>query len=416
MKILPFKFLAPGLIILAGISIFIVLVMNRPSAQPAVIQHRVWQVNTLTARLATLAPELTLYGQVENPALVKAAAANKGRVLSVLVREGDPVSQGQLLLKLDPRDFEPLVQQAAAKVSELDAMLRSQELQHQSNQQTYKHEQTLLALSKSAVDRAKSLSRKKLGSVAALEEAQQAYQRQQLEVTERQLKLSDYSAIKQQLQARLTAAQADLELARLKLERSQIISPFDGFVEKVQVASGDQVNENQLLISFYPIDQLEVRAKIPAVLQHEFQQSLKQQQKLTATTLFAGTRLALQFDRVSGVADARGIDGLFTFIQGGKLIRLGSTLSLLLKRPEQTGVVAIPYSALYDNDRIYIAVDGKLQALSVKRLGELINTDGNPALLISSPQLHNGDQIVTTNLPNAMNGLRVTNKRITPHR
>lgn len=407
MKKINFRQLLPFFIIAAGIVVFVILKLTKPSAQPVIVKERIWQVKTLSVTLQTLKPSITLYGQIETPALVKAAAPDKSRVISIAVNEGDPIQQGQLLLSLDPRDFQPLVAQATAKVAELEAMIISEQLHYQSNRQAYTHEKSLLKLSQSAVKRAEMLKNKKLGSVAALEEAEQSLRRQQLSSTEKKLLLDDHSAIQQQLEARLQYAQAELQMAQLNLERSQIIAPFDGFIESLQVATGDQANENQLLLSFYPLDQMEVRAKIPTAFQHELLQALSNKQRLSATANFAGTRLKLEFDRVAGMADTRGIDGLFRITEGTQLVRLGSTLTLSLQRPALPNSVAIPFSALYDNDRVYKLVDGQLQAIQVRRLGEYVGTDDKVSLLISSTDLHNGDQLVVTHLPNAINGLRV---------
>ena len=224
--------------------------------------------------------------------------------------------------------------------------------------------------------------------------------------------LDDHRARLQQLNARLNYAEAELELAELELERSQIIAPFDGLVEKLLVAAGDQVKESQVLVTFYPLDKLEVRAKIPATFRHELQRSIIQGQQLYASAVLAGIPVTLELDRVAGSADARGIDALFTIIQGNNLVRLGSTLSLSLKRPAQQDAIALPFSAIYDNDRIYKLVDGRLAGVKVTHLGDYVDDNNNVKVLISSPQIQAGDLIVITHLPNAINGLRVVEKNL----
>lgn len=404
---MTYKVLAPVIIITAGVLIFIVLKATRPVSKPVSIKERVWQVKTIPAKLEQLAPSLTLYGQIETPALVNAAAPKKSRVVSVSVKEGDAIHKGELLLSLDPRDYHPRVAQAEAKVTELNALITSEKLRYESDRKAYRHEQSLLNLELAAVKRAEMLRNKKLGSTAAHELAQEELERQRLAVTSRKLMLDDHQARLQQLEARLTHAEAELELARLDLERSSIIAPFDGFVEKVQVASGDQVMENQVLVTFYPMEQLEVRAKIPAVFRNEIQSSLIKGNTLTANAVIAGMPVVLELDRVSGSADARGIDALFKITQGNNLVRLGSTLSLNLQRTPIKGVISIPFSALYDNDRIFKLKNGRLEGVRVERLGEHVDNEGEIKLLISSPKIKPDDAILITHLPNAITGLRV---------
>ncbi len=401
------KYLLPGGIIFIGVLIFFILMFTRPTTQTVTVKERIWQVKTIPARLEKLAPELTLYGQVETPALVKAAAPSKSRVMSIAVREGDPISKDQLLVSLDPRDYQPKVSQAEARVAELNALIKSERLRHKANVQAFQHEKKLLVLEKSAVKRAQMMKNKKMGSTAALELAQEELERQQLAYTIRKLDLNDHQARIQQLEARLAFAQAELELAQLDMERSQIHAPFDGFVESLQVAEGDHVKANQVLLSYYPSAQLEVRAKIPAAFGHELQQVMLQGESLSAIANIADQSILMKLDRFAGAADATGIAALFSISQGNDLVRLGSTLSLSLQRPIKEQVIAIPFAALYDNNRIYILQNDRLVGIKVELLGEYADKNGQFHQLISSSKIKPDDRIVTTHLPNAITGLRV---------
>jgi HlyD family secretion protein len=57
-------------------------------AQPQV-EERVWRVEVEPIRAARLAPELELYGRVETPDLLRAAASAAAWVTEVAVRDGD---------------------------------------------------------------------------------------------------------------------------------------------------------------------------------------------------------------------------------------------------------------------------------------------------------------------------------------
>ena len=404
-KVKP-QYLIPVLIIVAGILVFIILKITRPTPPPVTIKERVWQVKTIPAQFEQLAPTLTLYGQIETSALVKAAAPRQSRVQSIAVLEGDSISKGQLLLSLDPRDYQPKVIQAEARVSELNALIESELLRHKADQQAYQHEKKLVTLEQSAVKRAQMLKNKSMGSTAALELAQEELERQQLSHTNRKLVLNDHKARLQQLEARLAFASADLEMAQLDLERSQIIAPFNGVVESLLVATGDQVKESQVLMTFYPVEQLEVRAKIPAAFRHELQKALSQGKELTATVGIAGKFVPLKLDRLAGSADATGIDALFSFSDGHDLIRLGSMLSLSLHRPVTKQAIAVPFTAIYDNDRIYLLKNNRLVGVKVNPLGRYADRSGQFSQLISSPRIQGDDRIVITHLPNAITGLR----------
>jgi hypothetical protein len=69
--------------------------------------------------------------------------------------------------------------------------------------------------------------------------------------------------------------------------------------------------------------------------------------------------------------------------------------------------VPLPFEALYGLKRVYRLDGGRLVTVDVERVGELRLPDGSVQVLVRSPDLHPGDQVVTTQLPNAVNGLRV---------
>ncbi len=399
------KLAAAAAILGAGIALFIILKLSGPVQEPVESRERVWRVDTLIAQPAQLSPTLTLYGRVETPELLRAAAPADGRIAAVEVREGQSIEPGQLLLTMDPRDFEPRVQQAQADVDDLQAQLQRERLQHAANQAALAHERELLELAERALKRARDLRERKLGSDAAVDEARQDLRRQSLAVTTRQLEVDEHGARLRQYEARLERARAALTQAQLDRERSTISATFSGFVARVEVTAGDQVKRADTLLTLYPSDALEVRAKLPTPYQQELLETLQAGRTLRATARAGDTEIVLHLDRVSGEADPSGIDGLFRIQRGAEVLRLGSMMTLQLQRDPQSGVVAVPYTALYGNDRMYKLVDGRLQGITVTALGDYGGAGESPMLLVKSAQLQAGDQLVTTHLPNAVTGL-----------
>jgi multidrug efflux pump subunit AcrA (membrane-fusion protein) len=263
------KVLLPIALLLVGIGGFAALKATRPAQTPVKPQERVWKVETLTARLQSLSPTLTLTGQVESPAQTNAAAPGLGRVLRVLAREGQAISRGQVLIELDARDFAPKVDQARAQVQELDASIKSEELRHLSDLDQLAQERKLLDFAAADVARFEQLQQQNFYSQAAVDQSRSSLAQRQITLRSRELAVADHQARLAQLRARLSQATANLEQAELALTRSRVLAPFNGYVAKVAVAAGDQVNTGQTLLTLYPGDGLEVRAKIPAPNQDE---------------------------------------------------------------------------------------------------------------------------------------------------
>ncbi|MEZ5673563.1 MAG: biotin/lipoyl-binding protein [Thiotrichaceae bacterium] len=407
------KIVLPIIILAVSIAVVMYLVKTRPEKKPIDTKERAWVVATQTVTPVDLSPSLSLYGRVESPRTSTLrsptfSATGSGEVVELAVLEGQTVKAKQVLLRLDDRDSKLNLQQREADIADIQAQLDSESVQHQNDIASVGHEETLLRLVQKSVDRATELEKRKLGSVSAADETQQAIERQYLSLNTRRTQIKLYDAKIQQLQAKLQRAMALRDAAKLELERTQIHAPFAGTVAKVEVAIGDRVRGGDALLTLYDNSALEVRSQIPLRYQGVILDSLANKQFLTATTLIDEHAVRLRLTRIAGQInkDSGGIDGLFTVEQGAAWLRLGQLLNLTLNLPETIGIVALPFEAVYGTNRIYKLQDNRMQGVVVERVGEKIEA-GQSRILVRSSELKQGDQVITTQLPNAMDGLKV---------
>ncbi len=399
------KVLIPIILLALGIGGFAALKATKPVPPPVQPQERVWKVATVVVAPDSLSPTLTLTGQVESPAQTNAAAPGLGRIAAVQVREGQAVSRGQVLVEMDSRDFAPRVEQARGSVQELEAAIQGEMLRHGSDLDQLAQERKLLEFAAADVARFEQLQKENFYSQAAVDQSRASLAQRQITVRTRELAVADHQARLAQLQARLTQARANLEQAELALARSRVLAPFHGYVAKVAVAAGDQVNTGQTLLTLYPADGLEVRAKIPAPNQDEILARLAKGGSLTARADLGGKPQVFRLARVAGAADARGLDGFFRLEGRNSSLRVGSLVTLHLERPPVPDAIPVPYGALYGGDSVYRLKEGRLERVRITALGE--RPGDPPALLVQSPELKAGDRLLATHLPNAVGGLRV---------
>ena len=78
-----------------------------------------------------------------------------------------------------------------------------------------------------------------------------------------------------------------------------------------------------------------------------------------------------------------------------------------MELPTEQQVAAIPALSLYGQNRVYRIVDDRLQAVIIKRLGEIEGKDGESLTLVRAAELKDDDLLITTQLPNAVTGLLV---------
>ncbi len=399
----------PLVIILVAIAGFIGLKQSKPEKVVIDKPEKIWRVNTVAVNIQQISPEITLYGRVETPRNAVLKSALVADVLSTDVLEGSEVQAGQLLMTLDDTDMQLLVAQRQADLAEIEALMESENQRFKRDKSLLEQQKELLQLADNVVTRSKKLEQSRLASQATLDDAQANKQRQLVTLKGLNFDIAEHPARFAQLKARSQRAQALLKQAEVDLERTKITAPFSGRISQLSVSIGDRVRAGDTLISLYDLDNLEVRAQIPGRYINQVLSMMNQQQVLEAKADLDQQQLMFKLERLSGEVkvDSGGIDGLFSISGNQYAISLGTFIELKLKLSQQNDVVALPFNALYGLDHVYRLKDGYLQSVNIERIGESTNDSGQKQLLLRSQDLQQGDQIVSTQLPNAITGLRV---------
>jgi RND family efflux transporter MFP subunit len=399
----------PLVIVLVAIATFMGLKQSKPEKVVIDQPETIWRVNTVPVNIQQISPEITLYGRVETPRNSTLKSALVADVLSIEVLEGAEVTAGQLLLTLDDTDMQLSVLQRQADLAEIEALMAAENQRFKRDQSLLEQQTSLLQLADNAVTRSKKLEQSRLASQATLDDAQATKQRQLVTLKGLNFDIAEHPARQAQLQAQFKRAQALLKQAEVDLERTKITAPFSGRISQLSVSIGDRVRAGDTLISLYDLDNLEVRAQIPGRYIDQVNEMMNHSEVLEAKASLNNNSLAFKLERLSGEVkvDSGGIDGLFSISGNQYAIALGTFIELKLKLAQQNDIVALPFNALYGLDHVYRLKDGYLQSVSIERVGESTNEQGQKQLLLRSQDLQQGDQIVSTQLPNAITGLRV---------
>jgi len=401
------KIILPLAVIAIAVGVFLYLVASKPERQKPVLKEKVWQVAVISATKQNLSPSLGLYGRVESPELLQAAAPGAGIVSEVLVRSGTRVSPGELLVKIDSRDFESELVQAESDLRDIENQISELNIRHQSDKNALKTERQLLQLAEDEVERLLKLKKQNLSADTILNVARTALGRQQLSVYSREYEVESYPVQLNKLQAKLNHNQAKLEEAQLMIERSEVFAPFEAVVSATPVSVGDRVATGDILVALYPVNSLEIRAHIPTRYIARIQQSMSNGMAQLASIVLPGTNLQLELVRLAGEAEPSGVDAYFQAGQSSTRLRLGALLPLSFSLPVENDVIAVPYQAIYGNSRLYLLQDNRLHGVDVESIGQFSDADGTALLLVKSAQINTDDKIVVTHLPNAVSGLKV---------
>lgn len=217
--------------------------------------------------------------QTTNDAYVRAdltrlSSRVAGEVLTVAVDDFQRVKAGDLLVQIDPADYQAQVAQAEASVgaaqAALDNLNNQVELQYATIAQAEAQQVSAAALEVEArqeQERQQSLSQTEAGTRQKFEQATAAYAKAQADVrasraviAAQRHQLEVLSGTKKQRAADVLGAQAALAAARLKLGYTRIVAPFDGVVGERQVQPGDYVNIGSNLINVVPLPNVYVIA------------------------------------------------------------------------------------------------------------------------------------------------------------
>lgn len=398
--------LIPLFIIIAGIAIFQLLKLTRPEPEPAGQTERSWPVQVMEVEFGAWQPALPVYGEVVAPDLMTVTAPVSGRIAERPVSEGSRVARGDLLVALDPADVQPALQQAEAEVADLRAQIRSEQIRVETDRKALAREQAIRENAHRQLERTRSLQGSNLASQRDLDTARDAMEQAELAVTLREQNLAEHPARLDSLEARLQRAEAALAAARRDAERASATAVFDGVVARVEVAVGDRVTANSPLLSLYQPRALEVRARIPARFAQALETALEDDQPVQATS--EDQRFRLTLTGFAGESDPRGPLGLFRLREDQAGLRPGDMVPLVVLRPAVDSVVAVPYSALYGSDSLYVMTEeGRMHQVPVEQVGEVLREGGYYDALVRSERLQQGDLIITTHLPNAIEGLKV---------
>ena len=231
------------------------------------LRNTVVPVRTEQVTRQNIASVISTNGKVEPVKNFAAYAPAPAVVKRILVREGDHVKQGQLLLELDDAD-------ARAQAAKALAQLRAAEADLQAAQTGGTHEQVLTTqsdLEKAQAERSDAqrnfdaVQRLQQNGAAAPAEVEAARNRltkanADVQLLQSRLKNPFSSPEMEKVQANLTQARAAYTAAQQLLRNLNVRAPFAGIVYTLPVRASAYVNGGEVLVQVANLKDIQVRA------------------------------------------------------------------------------------------------------------------------------------------------------------
>ena len=249
-------------VILLLIAIAVVALSAFLSSRRTVVPIRVTE-----AQRATIASFISTNGKIEPAANFEAHAPGPTTVKRLLVKEGDSVKRGQLLVQLDDSEARADAARTLAQLRAAEADLNA--IHSGGTREEVITTQSELNRARSDVDASqrnlealKQLQQSGAASPAEIRDAELRLQTTQSQLTLLQQKTTKrYSSPEvERVEAQVQQAQAAYSAAQDALSKSNIVSPVDGTVYSVPVKQGNFVNAGDLLIQVADLSKVVVRA------------------------------------------------------------------------------------------------------------------------------------------------------------
>ena len=405
------KIILPLLVLAAGVAGADYLRATKPQISPSQPLERVWTVSAATVVYGNVRPELILFGEVVAGREVEMGALVAGQIVEVGpgFMEGGTLRAGDLLVAIDPFEYQATLDEQEAGLVEARARLAEIEARHRAGIDSLAREREQLELAARNLARIEKLRGKGTVSAKSLDDAIMGHSEQRQRLDEARNSLAAEAARIDQQRAVIARARVATRRARRDLEQTRVLAPFEGFLLETEAELGKRVALNQRLAHLIDAGRLEVRFHLSDA---QFGRILAAEGgfkgRPAAITWRTGERrfdFTAIVDRVSAEIEAAsgGVDLYARVVDAGleRPLRPGAFVEVRIADRGYQGVARLPEEALYGGALVYVVDEGRLSARQV----EVAALVGNDVLV--SAGLEEGEQVVTTRFAEIGPGLLV---------
>lgn len=397
-------------ILLTGIAAMALLIATKPTVSRKAPEEKVWTVGTTPAEIVDIQPELTLLGEIVSSRETELRPLVGGRVIETgdNYLNGGKVKRGDLLLAIDPFEYEAAVKETSAQLAEAQARLEELQTDKASEEALLKEDLGQLDLQKREEVRRAKLRARGSGSQKALDDSRMRLSELAQRVITREQTISGLGARIRQQAAVVSRQQVALERAQRDLRNTRLIAPYDAFVTGAGTAVGKQVGTNDKVATLIGAQALEAK----------FHMSDSEYARLIAAGGAVGRKAKViwraqtrnfvfdaKIERSESqvVATTGGID-LYARIEGTSLesiLRPGVFVEVSVPDRKYLKVIRLPQSAIHGRNTVYVVEEGRLVAKHIEIMARIRDD------VLVQGDLLSGDMVATTTFAEIGPGVKV---------
>lgn len=403
------------LVIVAAVAVSRWLVATKPPVPQQVVAERPKPIDTLVARVGTIRPQISAYGNVVAGRTVDLRMLVAGEVVEVSPAfvEGGRVTAGETLVAVDRFTHEGTLVRARAELTEAEARIQeiAAKIQQERDGATRAEEQRVIAVRE--LERVADLARRGNASTSDADASRTRLLTATAAVENRTNQLDVLAAQRAREIASLDRLRWAVSSAERDLRNTRLVAPFDGVVSNVGAEVGRLLNVNDRAATLVDLGRLEVRFSLTDAQYGRFLAAGETLEGRPVTLVWRGggasVERAAAVDRIAPVIAAAtgGVDVYARIVpadgQTAEPLRPGAFIEVAMDDAPRAGVVRVPQSAVHPGDVVYeVGPDSRLIPIAVTMAG----FDGDAALVRG--EIRDGATLMATRLSEAGPGVLVT--------
>ncbi len=227
--------LAGVLVLLLAVGVFGFLRSTRPLPAQTELVAEVPRVPVMVTTLEPVARVWPGYGTVRAMDAANVPTQVSARVLRRPegVEDGSRIAAGDTLLELDPEDFDRRIDAINERIEGIKARLSSLETEEGRLRERVELTEEQADIRRAELERVRRAVERGAATDADVDLRRAQYLVARQELSGIRLQLDQIEARRRDLQSQERAEQAELAVARLQRERTEITSPIDGYIQEI---------------------------------------------------------------------------------------------------------------------------------------------------------------------------------------
>lgn len=413
------RILLPVIVLATCIAFAFFLIKTAPSPQRKPSKPVVPIVDVLEVKPSDYQVVVTSTGTIKPHIQSNLISEAAGSVIYVSPNftNGGFIDQSELLVRLDPAEYQYLVANTKAALAGVRARLEELGITAGNIKKSLAIDGQQLALAERQFKRHTKLRKQGTVSQSDLDQSEREFLLRKSSLQSLKNSLELIPAQRQILQAELKLKQAQLASAQLELDRTQIKAPYTGRVLDKRVDLGQSVSKGSVLAAIYAVDYVEVRLPITDreasfLLLPEGKEG-KSEQGVTLSVSIAGSKHQWhgQIMRTEGMVDARTrqlfliaqVNNPYASSPGGKPpLMVGQFVEAEIPGKLLQNVIILPRKVVRSDDEVLVITsDNRIERRKLKVVWR------DQFSVIVRAGLSAGERVSLTQLPYAPQGSQV---------